>query len=46
MYELMWNTTSFMDKSIFPDNGQNPFVYSMNIGYVPTSRDPMTVLLG
>jgi hypothetical protein len=32
MYELMWNTSSFMDKSIFPDNGANPFIYSMNLG--------------
>ncbi|ERS98997.1 uncharacterized protein SPSK_04422 [Sporothrix schenckii 1099-18] len=32
MYELMWNTSSFMDKSIWPTDGSNPFIYSMNIG--------------
>ncbi len=32
MYELMWNTSSFMDKSIFPTDGSNPFIYSMNRG--------------
>jgi len=32
MYELMWNTSTFMDKSIFPSDGSNPFIYSMNRG--------------
>ncbi|OCL07621.1 hypothetical protein AOQ84DRAFT_377513 [Glonium stellatum] len=32
MYELMWNVSSFMDKSIWPTDGSNPFMYSMNIG--------------
>ncbi len=32
MYELMWNISSFMDKSIFPADGSNPFIYSMNLG--------------
>jgi len=32
MYELMWNTSSFMDKSIWPANNVNPFSYSMNLG--------------
>ncbi|KAH8883336.1 hypothetical protein GQ53DRAFT_882960 [Thozetella sp. PMI_491] len=32
MYELMWNVSTFMDKSIFPSDGSNPFVYSMNLG--------------
>lgn len=32
MYEVMWNVTSFMDKSLFPADGSNPFVYSMNLG--------------
>ncbi|KAJ9132260.1 Nucleoside diphosphate-linked moiety X motif 17 [Pleurostoma richardsiae] len=32
MYELMWNVSSFMDQSIFPSDGSNPFVYSMNLG--------------
>lgn len=31
MYELMWNVTTFADKSIWPTSG-SPFVYSMNIG--------------
>jgi hypothetical protein len=32
MYEIMWNTTNFMDKSMWPSDGTNPFIYSMNIG--------------
>ncbi|KAK3217382.1 hypothetical protein GRF29_1g2875152 [Pseudopithomyces chartarum] len=32
MYELMWNVTNFADKSQWPTDGSNPFVYSMNIG--------------
>ncbi|CAK7235094.1 hypothetical protein SBRCBS47491_009175 [Sporothrix bragantina] len=32
MYEIMWNTSTFMDKSFWPSDGSNPFVYSMNIG--------------
>jgi hypothetical protein len=32
MYELMWNVSTFMDKSIFPSDGSNPFTYSMGIG--------------
>ncbi|KAM7215570.1 protein of unknown function (DUF1996) domain containing protein [Rhypophila decipiens] len=31
MYELMWNVSKFMDKSIWPDSG-NPLMYSMNLG--------------
>ncbi|KAL1868426.1 hypothetical protein VTK73DRAFT_3692 [Phialemonium thermophilum] len=31
MYELMWNVSTFSDKSQWPTTG-NPFVYSMNIG--------------
>lgn len=31
MYEIMWNTSSFMDKSMWPDN-ENPFIYSMDVG--------------
>ncbi|KAK3387896.1 hypothetical protein B0H63DRAFT_166271 [Podospora didyma] len=31
MYELMWNVSSFMDKSIWPDSG-NALMYSMNLG--------------
>lgn len=35
MYELMWNTSTFMaDRSSWPTDGTNPFVYSMNLGYV------------
>ncbi|KAF2793792.1 hypothetical protein K505DRAFT_305170 [Melanomma pulvis-pyrius CBS 109.77] len=32
MYELMWNVTNFADKSQWPTDGSNPFVYSMNLG--------------
>jgi hypothetical protein len=32
MYELMWDVSKFMDKSIFPADGSNPFMYSMNLG--------------
>ncbi|KAF2476613.1 uncharacterized protein BDR25DRAFT_252744 [Lindgomyces ingoldianus] len=32
MYELMWNVTEFSDKSMWPTDGSNPFVYSMNLG--------------
>ena len=32
MYELMWNVTTFADKSLWPADGSNPFVYSMNLG--------------
>jgi hypothetical protein len=32
MYELMWNVTTFADKSLWPTDGTNPFVYSMGIG--------------
>lgn len=32
MYELMWNVSTFMDRSIFPADGSNPFIYSMNLG--------------
>jgi hypothetical protein len=32
MYELMWNVSSFADKSMWPTDGSKPFVYSMNLG--------------
>jgi hypothetical protein len=32
MYELMWDVSSFLDKSTWPADGSNPFVYSMNLG--------------
>ncbi|KAM7199754.1 protein of unknown function (DUF1996) domain containing protein [Naviculisporaceae sp. PSN 640] len=31
MYELMWNVSKFMDKSIWPDSGP-ALMYSMNLG--------------
>ncbi|KAH8639288.1 hypothetical protein IG631_07058 [Alternaria alternata] len=34
MYELMWDVNKFADKSLWPTDGSDPFVYSMNIGYV------------
>lgn len=33
MYELMWNVSSYMNNpSIWPTDGSNPFIYSMNLG--------------
>jgi hypothetical protein len=32
MYEVVWNTTPFEDKSIWPEDGSQPFVYSMGDG--------------
>ncbi|EPE26605.1 hypothetical protein GLAREA_02518 [Glarea lozoyensis ATCC 20868] len=33
MYEVMWDVSSFLaDKSAWPTDGSNPFVYSMNLG--------------
>ncbi|KAF4633990.1 hypothetical protein G7Y89_g4122 [Cudoniella acicularis] len=29
MYEVMWDTREFNDKSLWPADGSNPFVYSM-----------------
>ncbi|EOO03943.1 hypothetical protein UCRPA7_627 [Phaeoacremonium minimum UCRPA7] len=32
MYELMWNVTNFADRNMWPTDGSDPFVYSMNLG--------------
>lgn len=34
-YETLWNTTGFNDKSLWPRDGSQPFVWSMNdhLGY-------------
>lgn len=32
MYELMWDVSKFADKSLWPTDNSDPFVYSMNIG--------------
>jgi hypothetical protein len=33
MFELMWNVSTFVnDRSNWPTDGSNPFVYSMNLG--------------
>jgi len=32
MYEVMWNVSTFADKSQWPTDGSSPFVYSMNLG--------------
>ncbi|KAF2450512.1 hypothetical protein P171DRAFT_426870 [Karstenula rhodostoma CBS 690.94] len=32
MYEVMWDTTVFNDKSLWPTDGSQPFVYSMGDG--------------
>jgi hypothetical protein len=34
MYEVIWDTRQFNDKSIWPTDGTNPLVYSMGDGYV------------
>jgi hypothetical protein len=34
MYEVMWDTTVFNDKNLWPTDGSQPFVYSMGDGYV------------
>lgn len=35
MYEVMWDTREYNDPSDWPDDGSQPFVYSMNdeLGY-------------
>jgi hypothetical protein len=37
MYELMWDVSKFADKSLWPTDGSDPFVYSMNIGHVSST---------
>ncbi|XP_014557563.1 hypothetical protein COCVIDRAFT_96798 [Bipolaris victoriae FI3] len=32
MYELMWDVSKFADRSLWPTDGSDPFVYSMGIG--------------
>ena len=32
MYEVMWDVNKFADKSLWPTDGSDPFVYSMNLG--------------
>jgi hypothetical protein len=32
MYEVMWDVSKFADKALWPTDGSDPFVYSMNIG--------------
>jgi hypothetical protein len=34
MYEVMWDTTPFNDKNMWPEDGSQPFVYSMGDEYV------------
>jgi len=36
MYEVMWDVSKFADRSLWPTDGSDPFVYAMNIGYVPS----------
>lgn len=35
MYEIMWDTTPFNDPELWPEDGSQPFVYSMGDQYVP-----------
>jgi hypothetical protein len=37
MYEVIWDTREFNDKSIWPTDGTNPLVYSMGDGYALAS---------
>jgi hypothetical protein len=39
MYELMWDVSKFADKSLWPTDGSDPFVYSMNIGGAAAHAD-------
>jgi hypothetical protein len=32
MYEVMWNTTAFNDAALWPEDGSQPFLYSMGDG--------------
>ncbi|PKS12345.1 hypothetical protein jhhlp_001645 [Lomentospora prolificans] len=32
MFELMWNVTEFADRSLWPTDGSDPFIYSMDLG--------------
>ncbi|KAF1834181.1 hypothetical protein BDW02DRAFT_347899 [Decorospora gaudefroyi] len=32
MYELMWDVSKFADRNMWPTDGSDPFVYSMNLG--------------
>jgi len=32
MYEVMWDVNKFADRSLWPTDGSDPFVYAMNIG--------------
>jgi hypothetical protein len=32
MFEVMWDTTGFNDASLWPEDGSQPFVYSMGDG--------------
>jgi len=32
MFELMWNVTEFADRSLWPTDGSDAFVYSMDLG--------------
>jgi hypothetical protein len=39
MYELMWDVSKFADKSLWPTDGSDPFVYSMNLGGAAAHAD-------
>ncbi|CAI4211703.1 unnamed protein product [Parascedosporium putredinis] len=32
MFELMWNVTEFSDQGLWPSDGSDPFIYSMDLG--------------
>ena len=43
--EIVWDTRSFNDLSIWPEDGSQPFVFSMGDPYVLTSSSVLTSLM-
>lgn len=35
MFEVIWDTTAFNDKALWPQDGSQPFVFSQGDKYVP-----------
>jgi hypothetical protein len=43
MFEVIWDTTAFNDKSLWPKDGSQPFLLSMGDKYVATDVDALVV---